>query len=110
MHKPKLLLANISKIKEFHNIHVEIIIRSLKQNNLHLSYPSNMQIISQEQLNVDIFSGHGQASLILLPNVHVCPNPLYSNAGFSSNPKNQVLTLFHPSHKNKKSNNNNILG
>ena len=35
---------------------VEIIIHSLKQNNLYLSYPSNMQIISQEQLNVDIFS------------------------------------------------------
>ena len=47
---------NISKIKEFANIHVEIIIHSLKQNNLYLSYPSNMQIITQEQLNVDIFS------------------------------------------------------
>ena len=56
MHKSKLLLLNISKIKELHNTHVEIIINSWKQNNLHLSSPSNMQIISQEQLNVDIFS------------------------------------------------------
>ena len=32
------------------------IIHSLKQNNLYTSYPSNMQIITQEQLNVDIFS------------------------------------------------------
>ena len=62
-YESKLLLANINKIKEFHNIHVEIIILSLKQNNLYLSYPSNMQIISQKQLNVDIFSGHGQSSL-----------------------------------------------
>ena len=56
MHESKILLANISKIKEFHNIQVEIIIQSLKQNNLYLSYPSNMQIVSQEQLNADIFS------------------------------------------------------
>ena len=35
---------------------VEIIIHYLKPNNLYLSFPSNMQIISQEQLNVDIFS------------------------------------------------------
>ena len=63
MHKSKLLLPNISKIKELHNIHVEIIIDYLKQNNLYLSCPSNMQIISQEQLNVDIFSSHGQSSL-----------------------------------------------
>ena len=59
----KLLLVNISRIKELHNIHVEIIIHSLKQNNVYSSYPSNMQIISQKQLNVDIFSSHGQSSL-----------------------------------------------
>ena len=56
MHKYKILRANISKIKELHHMQVEIIIHSLKQNNLYLSYPSNMQIITQEQLNVDIFS------------------------------------------------------
>ena len=56
MHKSKLLPPNIGKIKELYNIHVEIIIYSLKQNNLYLSFPSNIQIISQEQLNADIFS------------------------------------------------------
>ena len=30
--------------------------------NLYLCYPSNIQIISQEQLNVGIFSSHGQSS------------------------------------------------
>ena len=39
-----------------------VIIYSLKQNNLYFSYPSNIQIISQEQLYVDIFSTHGQTS------------------------------------------------
>ena len=63
MHESKLLLPNISRIKELHNVHVEIITYSLKQNNLYLSYPSNIQIISQEQLYVDIFSSHGQSSL-----------------------------------------------
>ena len=56
---PNIQLAipdKISKIKELHHMQVEIIIHSLKQNNLYLSYPSNMQIITQEQLNVDIFS------------------------------------------------------
>ena len=38
------------------------IIYSFKQNNLYLCYPSTIQIISQEQLNVDIFSSHGQSS------------------------------------------------
>ena len=61
MHESKLLLANISDIKDFHNIHVDIIIHFLKQNNLYLS--SSIKIISQKQLNVDIFSGHGQSSL-----------------------------------------------
>ena len=55
MHKIKILRTNISKIKELHHMQVEIIIHSLKQNNLNISHPSNMQIISQEQLNVDIF-------------------------------------------------------
>ena len=63
MHEYKLLLPNIGKIKELHNINVEIIIYCLKQNNLYKSYPSNIQIISQEQLYVDIFSSHGQSSL-----------------------------------------------
>ena len=63
MQQSKLLLPNISKNKEFHNIHTEIIVYSLKQNHLYLSCPSNMQTISQEQLNVDIFSGHEQSSL-----------------------------------------------
>ena len=36
---------------------------SLKQNSLYLSYPSNIQIISPEQLYVDISSSHGQSSL-----------------------------------------------
>ena len=63
MHKSKSLLPNFSKIKELHNIHVEIIVYYLKQNNLFLSCLSNMQIISQEQLNVNIFSGHGQSFL-----------------------------------------------
>ena len=63
MHESKLLLPNISKIKEVHNINVEIIIYSLKQNYLYLSWPSNIQIISKEQLYVDIFSSHGQSSL-----------------------------------------------
>ena len=42
---------------------VEIIIHSLKQNNLYLSYSSNMQTISQKQLNINIFTGHGKSSL-----------------------------------------------
>ena len=96
---------------------VEIFIHSLKQN--------NMQIISQEQLNVDIFSsqeswsgaaprmrtssqclsckylqylqywqifGHpntmldwrANTNMILQTNIRVCPNTVYSNAGFTS--------------------------
>ena len=55
----QIITSNISKIQELHNIHVEIVINSWRQNNLHLSSPSNMQ----EQLNVDIFSSHGQSSL-----------------------------------------------
>ena len=35
----------------------------MKQNNLYLRYSFSIQIISQEQLNVDIFSSHGQSSL-----------------------------------------------
>ena len=103
---------------------VEIIIHYLKPNNLYLSFPSNMQIISQEQLNVDIFSsqeswsgaaprmrtssqclcckysqylqywqifGHpntmldwrANSNIILHTNIRVCPNTVYSNAGFS---------------------------
>ena len=101
---------------------VEIIIHYLKPNNLYLSFPSNMQIISQEQLNVDIFSsqeswsgaaprmrtssqclcckylqywqifGHpntmldwrANSNIILHTNIRVCPNTVYSNAGFSN--------------------------
>ena len=103
---------------------VEIIIHYLKPNNLYLSFPSNMQIISQEQLNVDIFSsqeswsgaaprmrtssqclcckylqylqywqifghpntmldGRANSNIILHTNIRVCPNTVYSNAGFS---------------------------
>ena len=107
MHKYKILRANISKIKELHHMQVEIIIHSLKQNNLYLSYPSNMQIITQEQLNVDIFSSHcckylqylqywqifghlntmldwqANSNMILHTNIRVCPNTVYSNAGFN---------------------------
>ena len=102
---------------------VEIIIHYLKPNNLYLNFPSNMQIISQEQLNVDIFSsqeswsdaaprmrtssqclcckylqylqywqifGHpntmldwrANSNIILHTNIRVCPNTVYSNAGF----------------------------
>ena len=102
---------------------VEIIIHYLKPNNLYLSFPSNIQIISQEQLNVDIFSsqeswsgaaprmrtssqclsckylqylqywqifGHpntmldwrANSNIILHTNIRVCPNTVYSNAGF----------------------------
>ena len=123
MHEYKILRANISKIKELHHIQVEIIIHYLKPNNLYLSFPSNMQIISQEQLNVDIFSsqeswsgaaprmrtssqclcckylqylqywqifGHpntmldwrANSNIILHTNIRVCPNTVYSNAGF----------------------------
>ena len=104
---------------------VEIIIHYLKPNNLYLSFPSNMQIISQEQLNVDIFSsqeswsgaaprmrtssqclcckylqylqywqifGHpntmldwrANSNIILHTNIRVCPNTVYSNAGFNN--------------------------
>ena len=104
---------------------VEIIIHYLKQNNLYLSFPSNMQIISQEQLNVDIFSsqeswsgaaprmrtsspclcckylqylqywqifghpntmldGRANSNIILHTNIRVCPNTVYSNAGFKT--------------------------
>ena len=34
-----------------------------EQNNQYLSNPSNIQIISQEQLNVDIFSSHRNSSI-----------------------------------------------
>ena len=126
MHEYKILRANISKIKELHRMQVEIIIHYLKPNNLYLSFPSNMQIISQEQLNVDIFSsqeswsgaaprmrtssqclcckylqylqywlifrhpntildGRTNSNIILHTNIRVCPNTVYSNAGFSRN-------------------------
>ena len=103
---------------------VEIIIHYLKPNNLYLSFPSNMQIISQDQLNVDIVSsqeswsgaaprmrtssqclcykylqylqywqifGHpntmldwrANSNIILHTNIRVCPNTVYSNAGFT---------------------------
>ena len=118
---------------KLHNIQVEIIINSWKQNNLHLSSPSNMQIISQEQLNVDIFSsqeswsgaaprmrtssqclcckylqylqywqifGHpntmldwrANSNIILHTNIRVCPNTVYSNAGFKNLLKVMVFT------------------
>ena len=78
MHEYKILRANISKIRELHHMQVEIIIHSLKQNNLYLSYPSNMQIITQEQLNVDIFasqeswSGEAPVSLLQINICNIC--------------------------------------
>ena len=103
---------------------MQVEIHSLKLNNLYLSYTSNMQIFSQEQLNLDIFSsqeswsgtapmmrassqcfcckylqylqywqifGHpntmldwrANSNMILHTNIRVCPNTVYSNAGFS---------------------------
>ena len=89
-----------NKIKEFHNIHVEIIIHSLKQNNLYLSYPSNMQIIPQKQLNVDIFSGQEQFQgwehplSVFAANIWTCDHNIWLASKHKSNIAHEYLSLF----------------